>query len=135
MGIEPFLINSAVSCIVAQRLVRALCEKCKEAYVLNEYIVAKLKLPPQKKGEHVFFRAKGCPNCFTTGYKGRFVAAEVLVVSPKIRELILNNAQEYSIKHTARLEGMQTLREDGIAKAQNGITSLEEVIRVTAADE
>ena len=135
MGIEPFLINSAVSCIVAQRLVRALCEKCKEAYALNEDIVAKLKLPPQKKGEHIFFRAKGCPHCLTTGYKGRFVAAEVLVVSPKIRELILNNAQEHSIKQTARLEGMQTLREDGIAKAQNGITSLEEVIRVTAADE
>ena len=57
------------------------------------------------------------------------------MVSPKIRELILNNAQEHSIKQTARLEGMQTLREDGIAKAQNGITSLEEVIRVTAADE
>ncbi len=135
MGIEPFLINSALSCIVAQRLVRVLCPHCKERYELKAEIVERLKLPPQKKAPYTFFRVKGCGRCFTTGYSGRVVAAEVLVISPKIRELILHRAQEHTIKHTARLEGMITLREDGIIKAKNGITSLEEVVRVTAADE
>ncbi|HAH21918.1 MAG: hypothetical protein A2Y00_00245 [Omnitrophica WOR_2 bacterium GWF2_43_52] len=134
MGVEPFLITSAVSCIVAQRLARILCPACKEQYILKDDIVARLKFPPQKKG-YTFFRPKGCPKCYHTGYKGRAVVAEVLVVSPRIKELILERAQEHTIKQQARLEGMQTLREDGIAKALNGVTSLEEIIRVTASDE
>lgn len=135
MGIEPFLINSSVSCIVAQRLARVLCPNCKEKYELKEDVVAKLKLSSVAGEPHIFFRPRGCRECFNTGYRLRVILAEILIVSPAIKELILCKAQEHKIKQCARAEGMLTLREDGLAKARAGITSLEEVIRVTAADE
>ena len=135
MGIEPFLINSAIICIIAQRLARVLCPKCKEHYALKEDLISRLKLPEQKNEPHLFFRPKGCPHCLNTGYRGRVVISEILMASLTIRELIINRAQEHLIKQTARAEGMRTLREDALAKAKSGITSLEEVLRVTAADE
>ncbi|TAN59678.1 secretion system protein E [bacterium] len=135
MGIEPFLINSSVSCIVAQRLARVLCPNCKEKYELKEDVVARLKLSSVAGEPHIFFRPRGCRECFNTGYRLRVILAEILMVSPAIKELILHKAQEHKIKQCARDEGMLTLREDGLAKARAGITSLEEVIRVTAADE
>jgi type IV pilus assembly protein PilB len=135
MGIEPFLINSSVSCIVAQRLARVLCPNCKEKYELKEDVVARLKLSSIAGEPHIFFRPHGCRECFNTGYRLRVILAEILIVSPAIKELILHKAQEHKIKQCARDEGMLTLREDGLAKARSGITSLEEVIRVTAADE
>lgn len=135
MGIEPFLITSAVNCIVAQRLVRILCPNCKEKYELKDDVIARLKLTRRQNEPHLFFRPRGCPGCFNTGYRARIILAEVINVSPAIKELILERAQEHRIKQCARQEGMQTLREDGIAKAKAGITSLEEVMRVTAPDE
>ena len=135
MGIEPFLINSAVSCIVAQRLVRVLCQKCKQAYELKDDIAEKLKLRLSQDGPYMFYRPKGCAGCFNSGYSGRTLLVEVLLLSPKIKGLVMNKAQEHIIKQAARQEGMQTLREDGIQKAMRGITSLEEVLRVSAADQ
>lgn len=135
MGIEPFLINSAVSCIVAQRLARVLCPHCREKYELKDDLIARLQLTSKPGEPHIFFRPRGCRECFNTGYRLRVILAEILTVSQAIRELILNKAQEYRIKQCARAEGMQTLREDGLAKARAGITSLEEVIRVTVPDE
>lgn len=135
MGIEPFLINSSVSCIVAQRLARVLCPNCKEKYELKEDVIARLKLSSIADEPHIFFRPRGCRECFNTGYRLRVILAEILTVSPAIKELILHKAQEHKIKQCARSEGMLTLREDGLAKARAGITSLEEVMRVTAADE
>lgn len=133
MGVEPFLITSSLICVVAQRLVRKLCNKCKERYAPSEAILSKLRL---KAGEEiVLWRPKGCDACFNTGYAGRTVIAEVLVISPKIQELILNREQEYVVKNAARLEGMKTLREDGLAKCSAGVTSVEEILRVTAPDE
>ncbi|MDD4900261.1 MAG: type II secretion system protein GspE, partial [Candidatus Omnitrophica bacterium] len=82
-----------------------------------------------------FFKGKGCPQCFNSGYSGRVGIAEMLVLTPKIRELILSRAQEHLIKVQARQEGMHTLREDGVAAALKGLTTLEEVVRVTAPDE
>lgn len=135
MGIEPFLINSSVSCIVAQRLARVLCPNCKEKYELKEDVIARLKLSSIAGEPHIFFRPRGCRECFNSGYRLRVILAEILIVSPAIKELILHKAQEHKIKQCARAEGMLTLREDGLAKAMAGITSLEEVMRVTAADE
>lgn len=135
MGIEPFLINSAVSCIVAQRLSRVLCPNCKEKYELKDDLIARLKLTSRPNEPHLFFRPKGCRECYNTGYRSRIILAEILVISQAIKELILNKAQEHKIKQCARAEGMQTLREDGLFKARAGITSLEEVMRVTAPDE
>lgn len=135
MGVEPFLIVSAVTCIVAQRLVRVLCPNCKEKYELSDDVLIRLKVSQEKNKPHLFFRPKGCKDCFNTGYRGRMVLGECLILSPKIKELILNRAQEYVIKQAARCEGMLTLREDGISKAKAGITSLEEVLKTTGSDD
>ncbi|MDD5595598.1 MAG: ATPase, T2SS/T4P/T4SS family [Candidatus Omnitrophica bacterium] len=132
MGVEPFLINSSLICVVAQRLVRKICDHCKEKYTLDKEVIRNLKL---NVSQTQFFKGRGCPQCFNSGYSGRVGIAELLVLTPKLRDLILSRAQESVIKQQARQEGMQTLREDGVAAALKGLTSLEEVVRVTAPDE
>ncbi|MFA6384226.1 MAG: ATPase, T2SS/T4P/T4SS family [Candidatus Omnitrophota bacterium] len=134
MGVEPFMINSSVLCIVAQRLVRKVCAYCKQEDALAEGVIKNLKIVIPHGQKPVFYRGKGCSRCFNFGYSGRVGIAEVLVLTPKIRDLILKREQEHIIKQHARAEGMYTLREDGIRAALAGLTSLEEIIRVTAAD-
>ncbi|MGA2774643.1 MAG: ATPase, T2SS/T4P/T4SS family [Candidatus Omnitrophota bacterium] len=135
MGVEPYLINSSIICVMSQRLVRKICVNCKEPYLLKEDILESLKLDVHEYGKKEFFRGKGCVRCFNSGYSGRTGIAEVLLLSPKIRELILERAQEHVIKAQARKEGMITLREDGLRAVSKGLTSLEEILRVTAPDE
>ena len=135
MGVEPYLINSSLVCVMAQRLVRKVCANCKESYVLKNEIAASLKLDTTKTDKMRFYKGKGCQQCFNTGYSGRTAIAEVLQISSKIRELILNGSQEQFIKQQARLEGMRTLREDGLTAVLAGLTTIEEVLRVTAPDE
>jgi len=135
MGVEPFMINSSVLCIVAQRLVRKLCPYCKHEDTLAEGVIKNLKIAVPRGQKAVFYRGKGCSRCLNLGYSGRVGIAEVLLLTSRIRDLILNRAQEHIIKQHAREEGMHTLREDGIRAALAGLTSLEEIIRVTAADE
>jgi len=136
MGIEPFLICSSVLAVVAQRLLRRLCDKCKEVYDLPDYLTEKLSL----KNYHFdskpqFHRAKGCKHCFDLGYKGRVGITEIMVLTPALKKLVLDNGGEYKIKELARKEGMTTMREDAVYKAAEGLTSIEEVLRVTASDE
>jgi len=135
MGVEPYLLNASLISAISQRLVRKICPDCKESYVIKKEIIdsLKLKLDADKKQE--FFRGRGCSHCFNLGYSGRVAIAEVLILSPVIRELILNREQEHRIKQQARNEGMKTLRENGMELALKGITTLEEVLRVTAPDE
>jgi type IV pilus assembly protein PilB len=135
MGVEPYLINSSLVCVVAQRLVRKICTYCKEKYTLKKDLIESLKLNLDKVKNPEFFRGKGCDHCFNLGYSGRTALAEVLLLSSHIRELILGHAQEYVIKEEARKEGMKTLRENGIEEASEGATSIEEVLRVTVPDE
>jgi len=135
MGVEPYLINSSVVCIVSQRLVRRICPRCKETYTIKKELLDKLKIKSEKGKELEFFRGKGCPYCLNMGYSGRTGIAEVLVLSTKLRELILSRAQEHIIKEEARKEGMKTLREDGLEAVFKGLTTIEEVLRVTAPDE
>jgi type IV pilus assembly protein PilB len=135
MGVEPYLINSALVCVVAQRLLRKVCPYCREGYILQKEVVDNLKFELKKGNKFEFFRGKGCPRCFNLGYSGRMAISEVLLLSAPIRELILTRAQEYVIKQQARKEGMSTLREEGLQAALDGITTLEEVLRVTAADD
>ncbi len=135
MGVEPYLINSSVVCVVAQRLVRKICSYCKESFILKEDILNSLKLNPDIIKEPQFFRGKGCSNCFNLGYSGRVGIIEVLMMSITIRDLILSRAQEHIIKQQARAEGMKTLRESGIELVFKGVTSIEEILRVTAPDE
>ncbi len=136
MGVEPYLINSSLICVVAQRLVRKVCVNCKEEYVLKKEIAEGIKLKSAVLGASPrFFKGRGCPQCFNTGFAGRTSIAEILMLTPKVRELILARQQEHQIKKQARSEGMKTLREDGLEAALKGLTTLEEVLRVTAPDE
>lgn len=134
MGVEPFLITSSMVGILNQRLVRKICESCKESYPLSDVMVEDLGLKDHK-GPLLAYKGKGCKKCFNIGYSGRIVIGEMLTLTPTIKELILKRAQESEIKNLARKEGMKTLRENGIKKVLEGATTLEEVLRVTAPDE
>lgn len=135
MGVEPFLINSSLICIVAQRLVRKICGFCKQKYTLEKEILDNLKLRVPGDNKFEFYKGKGCQNCLNSGYSGRVGLAEVLIITSKIRDHILRREQEHIIKQLARSEGMRTLREDGMAAVLKGLTTIEEVLRVTAPDE
>lgn len=133
MGVEPFLITASTLMVGAQRLIRVLCPLCKEAYSPTAALKEKLKLKQAK--ELTFYKPKGCSKCNQTGYKGRIGIMEALKITPDIKELILQKVPEVKIKNAARREGMRTLRENGLAKVVKGLTSLEEILRVTAPDE
>ncbi|MBU0469407.1 MAG: Flp pilus assembly complex ATPase component TadA [Candidatus Omnitrophica bacterium] len=136
MGIEPFLICSSVLAIIAQRLLRRVCPKCCESYIVTPEITSKVgldKLYPKQNIE--VMRPKGCKHCFNTGYKGRVGITEILVFSQKVKEAVLARVGEIKIKQIARQEGMRTMREDGLVKAVEGLTTIEEVLRLTAPDE
>ncbi|MFH1577840.1 MAG: ATPase, T2SS/T4P/T4SS family [Candidatus Omnitrophota bacterium] len=129
MGVEPYLITSSLICVIAQRLVRRLCTKCKEKYKISKGMLKGLELEPLSS---MFFRPKGCEHCLKTGYSGRLGIAEALFLSTDIKDLILSQAQEHQIRQAACNEGMRTLRENALGLAREGLTSLEEVLRVTA---
>ena len=135
MGVEPFLVSSAVLGIVAQRLVRTVCPNCKEAYQLpaDAWEREFMGVPPQETV--TLYRGKGCELCGGTGYKGRMPIHEVLPVSSSLRTLIVSRAGADVIKRRAIEEGMITLKEDGIRKAREGLTTVEEVMRVAYAEE
>jgi len=135
MGVEPFLISASLISIVSQRLIRKLCPKCREAYKPSDSAVSKLGLDGKKLKDVTFYRPKGCDQCLSNGYKGRIGICEVLTMSPAIRDMILKKGKESEIKELARKEGMRTLREDGLLRVLAGVTRLEEILRVTVADE
>jgi type IV pilus assembly protein PilB len=134
LGIEPFLISSAVIGILAQRLVRTPCPSCKVSQSPSADTIEKaggaLRLPPDAK----WVAGRGCEACQQSGSKGRLAIHELLVVNDEVRELISNRASEQAIRRAARKAGMRTLLEDGILKAAQGLTTLEDVVRVVAAD-
>jgi type IV pilus assembly protein PilB len=132
MGIEPFLISSWVLMSCAQRLVRRVCTNCREEFVPEPEIFEKLGL--KKTKETVFFHGTGCDRCKGRGYLGRVAIIEALPVSEAIRRLIIKRASSTVIKNQAVSEGMKTLRMVGVEKALEGITSLEEIWRVTSED-
>ncbi|MFA5499630.1 MAG: ATPase, T2SS/T4P/T4SS family [Candidatus Omnitrophota bacterium] len=134
MGVEPFLITSSVILVAAQRLVRKICPNCKESYELDADIAEKYNIKSNGK-KVTLYRGKGCDVCRKTGYKGRVGLIEVLTLTPKIKALILERAQEYRVRDQGRLEGMSTLRENGVALALNGVTTLDEIVRVTVGDQ
>lgn len=132
MGIEPFLITSSVVLVASQRLVRKLCDKCKEPYEPKEEVKALFKNQTKKL---TLYKAKGCEACGQNGFKGRVSVAETLPISVSIRDLIFKRVPEHEIKRAARKEGMQTLRENALDKVALGQTSIEEALRVTIQDE
>ena len=128
IGIDSSLIQSAVTAVLAQRLVRVLCKECKEPYPLPDEMRKKLRIPADK--QVVVFKPKGCPACHGTGYKGRTGIHELLIFDAAIRELIVGNPSIEAIRTAARKAGMKTLHEAGLTKVSAGVTSFEEVMRV-----
>ena len=133
MGVEPFLVASALDCIVAQRLARRLCDRCKEAYrpTANELQMAGWELDEVNEGPELF-RAVGCATCGKTGYLGRFAIHEVLTVSEEVERMIVEREHSEDIKKMAMAQGMLTLRQAGISQVSSGMTSIEEILRVIA---
>ena len=132
MGIEPFLIASSLVAVIAQRLVRTLCDDCKQPYELSEVEMQKLGVPAQEDGVTVF-KACGCSTCNNTGYRGRTGIYEVVIVDDKLRHLI-HNADSESILEAAARENSTGIRADGMRQVLAGRTTLEEVLRVTQQD-
>ncbi|MBI4598361.1 MAG: Flp pilus assembly complex ATPase component TadA [Candidatus Omnitrophica bacterium] len=133
MGVEPFLVASSVSLIQAQRLVRKLCTKCRERVDPPAELLERLKIAPSP--EATFYRAKGCRLCRDTGYRGRMGIVEVFPVDERVRELIVARAQSWQIKeHAVKELKMVPLRQDGFHKAEQGLTTLEEVVAVTTEE-
>ncbi|MBI3330538.1 MAG: Flp pilus assembly complex ATPase component TadA [Candidatus Omnitrophica bacterium] len=134
MGMEPFLINSCVMAVVGQRLVRKVCPKCLERYRPPKRMAEQLGLLDTRGEPLELVRGTGCRGCFKSGYAGREVIAETLIMSPPIRELVLRRAPERDVQNAACKEGMQTLREAGLAKVTAHITTLDEVFRTTIGE-
>jgi type IV pilus assembly protein PilB len=134
MGVEPFLVASSIIGIMAQRLVRTICKECKEEYVPAAAVIKRSKLLYQS-GKTQVFRGKGCEACNNTGYRGRTTITELLIPTERIKELVVEKAATSVIKNESMKQGMRTLRQDGLAKVLRGITTLSEVIRVSADDE
>jgi type II secretory ATPase GspE/PulE/Tfp pilus assembly ATPase PilB-like protein len=132
MGIEPFLISTSILLTCAQRLVRRVCPNCREEFEPEPELLEKLEL--QSAGDVTFFHGAGCERCKNRGYMGRAAIIEVLPITETIRRLIIKRASGTVIKNQAIAEGMKTLRMVGVDKAREGITTLEEVYRVTAED-
>ena len=135
MGVKPFLVASAVKAIMAQRLIRKVCQKCKQPYTPTDYEMATLKLNPDEMKNATLIRGTGCNECSRTGYRGRMGIYEIFRVDEEIRRLIYEKVPSNVIRARARELGMRTLREDGIRKIMAGITTPEEVISITAGDE
>ncbi|MFQ5600494.1 MAG: GspE/PulE family protein, partial [Candidatus Krumholzibacteriia bacterium] len=135
MGIEPFLVASSLNLILAQRLARRICTRCKEPVgPASEEILRELGWDP-RRGTFELHRGRGCGDCSMTGYSGRLGLYEVLMLTPTIREMILERASAAEIKRAAVQEGMVTLRNHGIMKIQEGITTVAEVLKETGRDE
>lgn len=133
MGIEPFLISSSIIAIMAQRLIRLICNECKETYVPEQKILDELRIPYDRfiSAGGVFYRGKGCEGCGNSGYKGRSAIYELMIIDDGIKKLLMANSDTSSIKQEAIKKGMITLLADGANKVLSGVTTAEEVLRIT----
>ncbi len=135
MGIEPFLVASSVLAVMAQRLVRRVCDQCRRVLRATPEVLAEIGLTPeQASGRTLYTGGAGCVACKETGYRGRTGIHELLVIDDEMRALIMKNADASAIRRAAAAAGMPTLREDGAAKVLAGETTIEEVLRVTQED-
>jgi type IV pilus assembly protein PilB len=131
MGIEPFLVASSVNLIMAQRLARVICPGCKEEAPVA---IEALRDVGWQGEPFMTYRGAGCQQCGGTSYRGRVALYEVMPMTDQLREQVLAGATSIELKRTAAQEGMKTLRQSGLTKVAEGVTTLEEVLRVTMAD-
>ncbi len=131
MGIESFLVTSSVLAILAQRLVRTVCTDCREEYTPDKESLQSIGIDPDMAEGRTFYRGRGCPSCLNTGYLGRTGIFELMMLDDRIKNLILKTSDANAIKRRAVEQGMVTLRQDGAQKVLNGVTTIEEIFRVT----
>jgi type II secretion system protein E len=134
LGMQPFLVASSVRAIMAQRLVRRLCQHCKQPGELGETEMRALRVEPSQLGEAQVMKAVGCDQCRNTGYRGRMGIFEMFVIDDEVRHMINNRQSTLHLRQKARELGMRTLREDGVRKVLAGLTTAEEVISITLGD-
>ena len=134
MGIEPFLVSASVVLIAAQRLARKICPDCKEEEKVPVPALINLGFTEEEANTVKCFKGKGCPTCSGSGYKGRLALYEIFPVVPEIKEMVLEGASADELKKTGMRLGMRSLRMSGLNKVKEGITSIEEVVRVTFGD-
>jgi type IV pilus assembly protein PilB len=135
MGVQPFLVASSVMAVMAQRLVRKVCPKCKTRVEPPAHILAGLGLRPEIAKKANFMKGKGCAHCNKTGYRGRMGIYELMIMSSQIREMTFKGDSTLNLRRVARKQGMRTLFEDGMIKAIKGVTTLEEVMRITQQEQ
>jgi type IV pilus assembly protein PilB len=135
MGVEPFMIASSLLCVESQRLVRRICPYCKEEHHPDDKLAAEFLGKHADMRSMKFYRGRGCAECRNTGYKGRLGLYEILPITPAVRDLILQSATTDVLEKKAVEEGMPTLRRDGIQKVARGLTTLEEVVKETVAED
>jgi type II secretory ATPase GspE/PulE/Tfp pilus assembly ATPase PilB-like protein len=134
IGVQPFLVSSAVRAVMAQRLVRKLCANCKQPGELTDYEMQALSLDAAQVARATPMKAVGCEKCRGKGYRGRMGIFEIFVADDEIRQMINRNATTIQLRHRCRELGMRTLREDGIRKVLAGMTTADEVISSTMGD-
>jgi type II secretory ATPase GspE/PulE/Tfp pilus assembly ATPase PilB-like protein len=135
MGIEPFLIASSVEGLLAQRLVRVLCPECKQSFQPGPEVLARLKFNRLNIDGAKFMKQVGCEKCRYTGFRGRTAIYEIIKVDEDLRRLIVERQPSNVLKKSALSKGMRTIREDGWLKVRAGITTIDEMLRVTVEDE
>jgi type IV pilus assembly protein PilB len=133
MGVQPFLLSSALLLILAQRLGRRICKDCREPFEGHEDDLVPYGHVPEGRRKVTFYRGKGCQTCNFTGMKGRVAIYEVMPITEEMRSMILKAATTAEIRELAQRQGMKTLRQAGLAKVLEGTTTVEEVLRVTLA--
>lgn len=134
MGIEPFLVSSSLLGIIGQRLVRKVCPVCREQTTISDIEIEELGITKEMSEKYPIFKSRGCDKCSNTGYKGRTVISELLVISENVRNLILSGTDSNTIKKQAIKEGMVTIRQNAVAKVLQGITTVEELFRATQSE-
>ncbi|MBI5167838.1 MAG: type IV-A pilus assembly ATPase PilB [candidate division NC10 bacterium] len=132
MGVEPFLVAASTNLILAQRLLRKVCQNCKEEVQVPPQVLVNLGFSPEEAKSLRLYHGKGCMACSETGYRGRLALYEVMVIRENIKDLILQGASTSELRELARKNGMKTLRDAGLQKIRDGVTTIEEVLRVTS---
>ncbi|MCA9311680.1 MAG: type II/IV secretion system protein, partial [Phycisphaerales bacterium] len=135
LGVESFLLTATIEAIMAQRLVRTICPSCKEQFTPTEEQLMELALHPEDVVGRSFWRGRGCDTCHGSGYKGRSALFEFLVMDDGLRDLVMNQASVAVIREEARRRGMRMLRESGLLSIYEGLTTIDEVVRETIAEE
>lgn len=135
MGIEPFLIASSVTAILAQRLVRKLCDHCKQSYTPSSDLLKSIGIDQNQAQKITFYKAVGCSHCMNSGYSGRIPIFEIMVMTPKVAQLVVERADALKIRAQAIEDGMTELITDGIAKIEKGLTTIEEVLSVATSEQ